>query len=143
MKGLTNLIKFDHQGFRTDFLLDIIELSPTGLRKVGNWNSTQGVNFTRTFGEQQQEIAENLRNKTLIVTTLLSAPYCMRKDSAEKLSGNDQFEGYGIDLIYEISKILGFNYTFRLVPDGRYGAYNKDTGYVSISNQMMSFQGVS
>lgn len=71
MKGLTNLIKFDHQGFRTDFLLDIIELSPSGLRRVGCWNSTQGVNFTRTYGEQQQEIAENLRNKTLIVTTLL------------------------------------------------------------------------
>lgn len=54
----------------------------------------------------------------------------MRKDSAEKLSGNDQFEGYVIDLIYEMSKILGFNYTFRLVPDGRYGAYNKETGYI-------------
>lgn len=57
----------------------------------------------------------------------------MRKDSAEKLSGNDQFEGYAIDLIHEISKILGFNYTFRLVPDGRYGSFNKKTGYVSNS----------
>lgn len=52
----------------------------------------------------------------------------MRKDSAEKLSGNDQFEGYGIDLIHEIATLLGFNYTFRLVPDGRYGGYNKETG---------------
>lgn len=52
----------------------------------------------------------------------------MRKDSAERLSGNDQFEGYAVDLIYEISKILGFNYTIRLVPDGRYGSYNKETG---------------
>lgn len=71
MKGLTNVIKFDHQGFRTDFLLDIVELSPSGLRIVGNWNSTQGVNFTRTYGEQQKEIVENLRNKTLIVTAIL------------------------------------------------------------------------
>ncbi len=52
----------------------------------------------------------------------------MRKDSAEKLSGNDQFEGYGIDLIHEISQLLGFNYSFRLVPDGRYGGLNKETG---------------
>lgn len=71
MKGLTNVIKFDHQGFRTDFILDVIELSPVGLRTVGNWNSTQGVNFTRTFGEQQMEIVENLKNKTLIITTIL------------------------------------------------------------------------
>lgn len=71
LKGLTNLIKFDNQGFRTDFVLDIIELSPGGMRKIGDWNSTQGVNFTRTFGEQQTEIVENLKNKTLIVTMIL------------------------------------------------------------------------
>lgn len=51
----------------------------------------------------------------------------MRKDSSEKLTGNAQFEGYSLDLIYEISRILGFNYTFNLVPDGRYGSFNKKT----------------
>lgn len=71
LKGLTNLIKFDNQGFRSDFVLDIIELSPVGMRKIGDWNSTQGVNFTRTFGDQQTEIVENLKNKTLIVTMIL------------------------------------------------------------------------
>ncbi|XP_031625101.1 glutamate receptor ionotropic, kainate 2 [Contarinia nasturtii] len=128
MKGLTNLIKFDNQGFRTDFLLDIIELSANGIRKVGDWNSTQGVNFTRSFKEQQQDMVDNLKNKTLVVTALLSDPYVMRKDSAAKLTGNNQFEGYAIDLIREISMILGFNFTFRLVPDGRYGSINKLTG---------------
>lgn len=60
--------------------------------------------------------------------SLQSNPYVMRKDSAAKLSGNNQFEGYAIDLIHEISMILGFNFTFRLVPDGRYGSLNKMTG---------------
>ena len=54
----------------------------------------------------------------------------MRKDSPEKLSGNDQFEGYAIDLVHEISRLLGFNYTIRLAPDGRYGSYNKENGFV-------------
>lgn len=71
MRGLTNLIKFDNQGFRTDFTLDVIELSPSGIRKVGDWNSTQGVNFTRSYNEHQNEIVENLKNKTLVVTTIL------------------------------------------------------------------------
>lgn len=71
MKGLTNVIKFDHQGYRTDFVLDIVELSPLGIRNIGTWNSTQGVNFTRSFGEHQKEIVENLKNKTLVVTTIL------------------------------------------------------------------------
>ncbi|XP_076549026.1 kainate-type ionotropic glutamate receptor subunit 1D isoform X4 [Osmia lignaria lignaria] len=128
MTGLTGIIKFDHQGFRSDFILDIIELNnKEGLKKIGTWNSTKGINFTRSYKEEYTQIVENLQNKTFIVTTILSAPYCMRKDSSEKLTGNAQFEGYSIDLIYEISRILGFNYTFRLVPDGRYGSYNKQT----------------
>ncbi|XP_076391786.1 kainate-type ionotropic glutamate receptor subunit 1D isoform X3 [Megachile rotundata] len=128
MTGLTGIIKFDHQGFRSDFILDIIELNnKEGLKKIGTWNSTKGINFTRSYKEEYTQIVENLQNKTFIVTTILSAPYCMRKDSSEKLTGNAQFEGYSIDLIYEISRILGFNYTFHLVPDGRYGSYNKQT----------------
>lgn len=71
IQGLTDIIKFDHQGFRTDFVLDIIELSPTGLRKVGRWNSTRGVNFTRSYGDHQKDIVEYLQNKTLVVTTIL------------------------------------------------------------------------
>ncbi|XP_077295100.1 kainate-type ionotropic glutamate receptor subunit 1D isoform X2 [Arctopsyche grandis] len=127
MKGLTGVIKFDHEGFRSDFSLDIVELSKDGLRKVGTWNSSEGVNYTRTYGESQKEIVEILQNKTLVVTTILSSPYCMRKEASEKLTGNAQFEGYAIDLIHEISKILMFNYTFRLVPDGRYGSFNRET----------------
>jgi ionotropic glutamate receptor len=128
MRGLTDVIKFDHQGFRTDFVLDIIELSPLGLRKVGTWNSTQGVNLTRTYTDQQKEIKEILANKTLVVSTILSSPYCMRKEAEATLTGNDQFEGYAIDLIHEISKLLGFNYTIRLAPDGRYGSYSHAKG---------------
>ncbi|TDG50512.1 hypothetical protein AWZ03_003101 [Drosophila navojoa] len=130
MKGLTNVIKFDHQGFRTDFMLDIVELTPAGIRKIGTWNSTlpEGINFTRTFSQKQQEIEANLKNKTLVVTTILSNPYCMRKESAVPLTGNDQFEGYAVDLIHEISRSLGFNYKIQLVPDGSYGSLNKMTG---------------
>jgi len=51
----------------------------------------------------------------------------MIKNSSERLSGNFQFEGYSVDLIHEISKILGFNYTIRLVPDNRYGSLNRQT----------------
>lgn len=52
----------------------------------------------------------------------------MLKDSAQKLTGNDRFEGFGIELIHELSLMLGFNYTFRLQDDGVYGSLDKDTG---------------
>lgn len=56
-----------------------------------------------------------------------SAPYGMLKDSALQLTGNERFEGFGIDLIHELSLMLGFNYVFRLQEDGSYGSINNVT----------------
>lgn len=52
----------------------------------------------------------------------------MLKDSSVKLNGNDRFEGFGIELIDELSKMLGFNYTFHIQEDGVYGSLNRQTG---------------
>ena len=36
--------------------------------------------------------------------------------------------GYSVDLVEEISQILGFNYTIKLVEDGKYGSFDKKLG---------------
>lgn len=46
----------------------------------------------------------------------------MLKKSDKALVGNDRFEGFCIDLLKELSNILGFTYEIRLVPDGKYGS---------------------
>lgn len=51
----------------------------------------------------------------------------MLKDSSLQLKGNDRFEGFGIDLIQELSYMLGFKYIFRLQEDAVYGTYNNET----------------
>lgn len=89
MKGLTGVIKFDHQGFRSDFMLDVIELSREGLKKIGTWNSSEGVNFTRTYGEAYTQIVEIIQNKTFIVTTILVLIYI--------LDGRKNFGLYNFD----------------------------------------------
>lgn len=48
----------------------------------------------------------------------------MQKKSDKELIGNDRFEGYCLDLLKELSNILGFTYEVRLVGDGKYGAQN-------------------
>lgn len=52
----------------------------------------------------------------------------MLKDSAAELHGNERFEGFGIDIIHELSLMLGFKYEFRLQADGAYGGINAKTG---------------
>lgn len=41
--------------------------------------------------------------------------------------GNDRFEGYSLDLIESISKIMHFQFLIVPVPGNAYGSYNKKT----------------
>lgn len=52
----------------------------------------------------------------------------MLRQSSVALKKNDRFEGFGIELIHELSLMLGFNYTFELQLDNAYGSLNKQTG---------------
>lgn len=73
-------------------------------------------------------ITDSLSNRSLIVTTILEEPYVLFKKSDKPLYGNDRFEGYCIDLLRELSTILGFTYEIRLVEDGKYGAQDDANG---------------
>ncbi|XP_077295106.1 glutamate receptor ionotropic, kainate 2-like isoform X2 [Arctopsyche grandis] len=129
VRGITGNIRFDRQSFRTDFQLDIIELTAEGIHKIGLWNVTEGLNISRTGTLKQIPALEgSLSNMSFTVITAISRPYGMLKDSSLTLVGNDRFEGFGIELIDEISKMLGFNYTFVLEPNGVYGSMDKKTG---------------
>lgn len=50
----------------------------------------------------------------------------MHKQTATKLTGNDRFEGFGIELIHELSLMLGFNYIFEV--ETVYGSLDRTTG---------------
>jgi len=45
-----------------------------------------------------------------------------KPDPDKRLRGNSRFQGFCVDLLDEISKILRFNYTIKPVDDGKYGA---------------------
>lgn len=47
-------------------------------------------------------------------------------ESINTLVGNNQFEGYGVDLIKELAEKLGFDFTFRNGGND-YGSFNKTT----------------
>ncbi|XP_069972392.1 glutamate receptor ionotropic, kainate 2-like isoform X1 [Penaeus vannamei] len=137
--GLTGLVKFDRMGFRSDFELDIVEMDQNEtLKKVGTWSLSGHVNYTKSWSDTKGAVEKNLKNKTLIVMVAKADPYVMMKQDPMPLAGNDQFEGFCIDLIYEISLIRGFNYTFKLVPDGAYGSRDQVTGeWDGIVKQLM------
>lgn len=52
----------------------------------------------------------------------------MLRETSEQMTGNDRYEGFCVDLIKEISEILGFNYTIKLSDDGKHGNFMKKLG---------------
>ncbi|EFN77448.1 Glutamate receptor, ionotropic kainate 2 [Harpegnathos saltator] len=54
-------------------------------------------------------------------------PYVMLKTGGN-FSGNARYEGFCIDLLKEIARVVGFTYRIELVPDGKYGVYDYETG---------------
>jgi ionotropic kainate glutamate receptor 2 len=58
--------------------------------------------------------------------------------SGGNFSGDARYEGFCIDLLKEIARIVGFAYRIELVPDGKYGVYDYETGeWNGIVRQLM------
>uniref|UniRef100_A0A4W2I0V2 Glutamate ionotropic receptor AMPA type subunit 3 n=1 Tax=Bos indicus x Bos taurus TaxID=30522 RepID=A0A4W2I0V2_BOBOX len=55
------------------------------------------------------------------------SPYVMYKKNHEQLEGNERYEGYCVDLAYEIAKHVRIKYKLSIVGDGKYGARDPET----------------
>lgn len=51
----------------------------------------------------------------------------MLRITTTPLTGNDQYEGFAVDIIKELAFMEGFNYTFIRNEDDTNGAYNAKT----------------
>nr|XP_050028110.1 glutamate receptor ionotropic, kainate 2-like [Dermacentor andersoni] len=122
ISGLTGTIHMDSMGRRQNLSLHVVQMKRAGLASVGTWSASSGLTMTQTEKMFQQEILSALKNKTFRITTILNAPYIMDKAPARKLVGNDRFEGFCVDLLREMARLLGFHYQLQLVRDGAYGS---------------------
>ncbi|XP_013407964.2 glutamate receptor ionotropic, kainate 2 [Lingula anatina] len=125
VEGLTGSIRIDNGLRVSNVEFDILKLTDTdeALQKVGTWSTEKGLNIT----EPPTLKVRHFANQTLLITSRLEKPYVqLKKQDSTKpaLEGNDRYEGFCIDLLSEISKIVGFEYEIELVPDGQYGIVN-------------------
>lgn len=64
MDGLSGNVQFDVEGLRTNFMVDILELSLGGLMKIGEWNSTM-----RSFKFQRPQKPQKIKEHNVFNTT--------------------------------------------------------------------------
>ncbi|XP_049593678.1 glutamate receptor 1a isoform X4 [Syngnathus scovelli] len=124
--GLTGHIQFNEKGRRTNYTVSVMELAPSGPKKVGYWNEDEKYVTTASFMRGSND-TYGLQNRTYIVTTILESPYVMLKKKHEQLVGNDKYEGYIVELAAEIAKHVGYQYKLKIVSDGKYGARDPET----------------
>ncbi|XP_068107288.1 glutamate receptor 3 isoform X3 [Hyperolius riggenbachi] len=125
VQGMTGNVQFDTYGRRTNYTIDVYEMTATKPRKVGHWNEYE--RFVPAPDQQPINDSTSVENKTIVVTTILENPYVMKKKNYEQLDGNDKYEGYCVDLASEIAKHVGIKYKLSIVEDGKYGARDPET----------------
>lgn len=75
LQGSTGEIKFDNRGYRSNFTVDIIDLTSSGITKIQTWNTIvkkSRLNITRKNDLQRELLEESsMNNKTFIILTAL------------------------------------------------------------------------
>ncbi|KRY38169.1 Glutamate receptor ionotropic, kainate 3 [Trichinella spiralis] len=66
------------------------------------------------------------------------APFVMYKKSVEKLSGNDRYEGFCIDLLERIAEMNKFNFTIHEVKDKSYGTPDANGRWNGIIGELIN-----
>ncbi|XP_031334835.1 glutamate receptor ionotropic, kainate 2-like isoform X2 [Photinus pyralis] len=125
--GLSGRVEFNQYGQRTQFDLDILSLTEEGLQKIGMWDTANGLEMLR-LKPDLEPTERSLRHAHFNVMVCWIQPYAMLKTTSAPLTGNDQFEGFAIDLIRELSNLEGFKYTFIRNEDDLNGSYNSTSG---------------
>ncbi|KAI2802571.1 hypothetical protein BLOT_010029 [Blomia tropicalis] len=135
INGLTGPIRFDSNGNRINFNVQILQMKPTGTKNIANWSPKTGIITTinNTFYDSYKQILEAMKYKEFRITVPPnSKPYIYLKESHENYTGNDRFEGFCVDLLEKIRQVFqrefgsDFKYALKVVSDGEYGKQNGD-----------------
>ena len=104
-----------------------MRLEQQGLVRIGQWSENYFIREKPlTLGNVQA--GPLLSGQTLRVITAFNKPYTMLKNSSKELFGNDRYEGYVVDLISELSKVLQFDYELIIYPTKQYGSCKSVSG---------------
>ncbi|KAM3960066.1 glutamate receptor ionotropic, kainate 2 [Aphomia sociella] len=110
-------------GGRRDVQLRVAELRRGGrLQPAALWAPAARLAWSRADAPEPPPAHASMTNRTFTVLIGKNQPYVMRQESADRLSGNDRYEGFCVELIDKLSKLLNFNYTLIEQPDGIYGS---------------------
>ncbi|CAH1103684.1 unnamed protein product [Psylliodes chrysocephalus] len=123
--GITGPLEFDAKGSRVDFNLIVVDVLQN--KKIATWFENNQSLIVNEEVDKSVAVVNNLQSTKVIVSSKLGAPYLMQAeaDDGEILEGNARYEGFCLDLIAQIAKIVGFEFEIQLTEGGSYGFYDE------------------
>ncbi|XP_031766615.2 glutamate receptor ionotropic, kainate 2-like isoform X1 [Galleria mellonella] len=121
---------WERDGGRREVTLRVAELQRGGrLARAGRWAPATRLAWQRPSGPRDPPPAElSVANRSFTILIAPNQPYVMRQESPQRLSGNDRYEGFCVELISKLAELLNFTYTLVEQPDGKYGSPTNVSG---------------
>ncbi|CAH1104228.1 unnamed protein product [Psylliodes chrysocephalus] len=121
---LSGPLKFNDEGGRIDFNIHVVDnIDDTVI--ATSYAANNSLVLHRDYNQTMDAAVLNLQKITVIVSSRIGEPYLMHRQASyegEILTGNNRYEGYSMDLIAGIAKIIGFNFQFEITE--KYGNYD-------------------
>ncbi|XP_022647088.1 glutamate receptor ionotropic, kainate 2-like isoform X2 [Varroa destructor] len=142
MQGLFGNIQFDTFGARSNFSAFVTEHKHGTIVKVGTWAPSSGFSMTRNVSWDRVHAEHSLRNRPLRVVTLLSPPFVMwrQQQNSAKSERNGDLEGFCIDLLNELSRMLQLKFDIRLVNDSQHGSRDRQGNWNGLIKDILDME---
>lgn len=143
--SVPNLFDQMHRRHHQPFPSTVQSFTSNDYENVHYLNDDENVNINAklTPSSAQASTSANIIEQTMPLTTSSSLPpsspsplppspplssTTLPPPSINEFNQNELFEGFCIDILRLIAKMVGFEYNIKLVPDGKYGVYDLETG---------------
>ncbi|XP_060666776.1 glutamate receptor ionotropic, kainate 2 [Drosophila nasuta] len=133
----TQRLHITADGQREDFNLEVY--NPIIDRVTHIWNKERKLvlyekireNSTQAVKQRRLETKEDFSQRPVkyTVATRVGKPYFSWRPEPEGVhfEGNERFEGYAVDLLYQLAEECKFDFHFEPVRDNKYGSYDPTT----------------
>ncbi|NP_001191542.1 glutamate receptor subunit protein GluR6 [Aplysia californica] len=129
MDGCTGHLMFSRFGIRSESFLQLMTLQGYNLDcSSGTWRSrpadvSKRVEPSKSYSTVASLSGNVFGDRPLRITVLMIPPFVQNKTEKKRYdAGHPHFEGFCIDILLEMAKILGFQYNVSIVPDGKFGS---------------------
>ncbi|XP_033744251.1 glutamate receptor 3-like [Pecten maximus] len=141
--GITGNVQFNDDGERVNYTLQIYQEQlqterkkgmSNRLTKIGHWSSAEGLHLI-SKPRPKPVIGQPVK----IITTILAQPFVQLKENNDNGKPLQEYEGFCVDLLKEITatQLVNFTYKFVVQKDDEYGVKTNNGSWTGMIGEIV------